>query len=77
MPFAFSPRGERRLAKSFVLSSLAGLRVPRGSGDAAAARLEAACSAAGVRVASLRKVPASLEDVFIDRVVTTREQSAV
>jgi len=32
---------------------------------------------AGVRVGSLRAVPASLEDVFIDRVVTTREPSAV
>ena len=39
-----------------------GRRLPRG----------AACD-----VASLRTVPASLEDVFIDRVVTTPEQSAV
>ena len=53
------------------------VRVSRGSGEAAAARLAAACRDAGVRVASLRAVPASLEDVFIDRVVTTREQSAV
>jgi ABC-2 type transport system ATP-binding protein len=53
------------------------VRVPRGGGEAAAARLGAACIQAGVRVASLRTVPASLEDVFIDRVVTTREQSAV
>ena len=53
------------------------VRVSRGSGDAAATRLAAACRDAGVRVASLRAVPASLEDVFIDRVVTTREQSAV
>jgi ABC-2 type transport system ATP-binding protein len=53
------------------------VRVPRGGGDAAAARIRAACAAAGVAVTSLRAVPASLEDVFIDRVVTTREQSAV
>ncbi|MFO7691851.1 MAG: ABC transporter ATP-binding protein [Vicinamibacterales bacterium] len=53
------------------------IRVPRGSGDAAAARLTEACSRAGVRITSIRTVPASLEDVFIDRVVTTPEQSAV
>jgi len=53
------------------------IRVARGDADAAAARLAAACSVAGVRVGSLRAVPASLEDVFIDRVVTTREPSAV
>jgi len=53
------------------------VRVPRGSGEAAAARIAAASSQAGVRVASLRKMPASLEDVFIDRVVTTRGQSVV
>ena len=53
------------------------IRVPRGSGDAAAARLSAACSQAGVRITSVRAVPASLEDVFIDRVATTPEQSAV
>ena len=53
------------------------VRVPRGSGDAAAARLAAACRQAGVTVTSLRTVPASLEDVFIDRVVTTHDQSAV
>jgi ABC-2 type transport system ATP-binding protein len=53
------------------------VRVPRGRADAAASRMAAACSQAGVRVTSLRSVPASLEDVFIDRVVTTREQSAV
>jgi ABC-2 type transport system ATP-binding protein len=53
------------------------VRVSRGRGDAAATRLAAACRDAGVRVSSLRAVPASLEDVFIDRVVTTREESAV
>jgi ABC-2 type transport system ATP-binding protein len=53
------------------------VRVPRGRADAAASRLKTACSQIGVRVTSLRPVPASLEDVFIDRVVTTREQSAV
>jgi ABC-2 type transport system ATP-binding protein len=53
------------------------IRVPRGSGVAAAARLTEACGRAGVRILSIRTVPASLEDVFIDRVVTTPEQSAV
>jgi len=53
------------------------VRVSRGRGEAAAAGLAAACREAGVRVSSLRAVPASLEDVFIDRVVTTREQGAV
>jgi ABC-2 type transport system ATP-binding protein len=53
------------------------VRVPRGRADAAASRLAAAFSRGGVRVTSLRAVPASLEDVFIDRVVTTRAQSAV
>ena len=53
------------------------VRVPRGSADAAVARLSADCGQACVRVASIRSVPASLEDVFIDRVVTTPEQSAV
>jgi drug efflux transport system ATP-binding protein len=53
------------------------VRVSRGQGEAAAARLAAACRDAGVRISSLRAVPASLEDVFIDRVVTTREQGAV
>jgi len=53
------------------------IRVTRGRGDAAAAALTLACGQAGIRVASLRKVPASLEDVFIDRVVTTPGQSAV
>ena len=53
------------------------IRVPRGSGNAAAARLTEACGRASVRITSIRTVPASLEDVFIDRVVTTPEQSAV
>jgi len=53
------------------------IRVPRGSGDAAAARLTEACVRSGVRIVSIRPVPASLEDVFIDRVVTTPEASAV
>jgi ABC-2 type transport system ATP-binding protein len=53
------------------------VRVPRGRTDATASRLAEALSRAGVRVTSLRAVPASLEDVFIDRVVTTRPQSAV
>jgi ABC-2 type transport system ATP-binding protein len=53
------------------------IRVPRGGAEEAMSRLSAACGRAGVRVASLRTVPASLEDVFIDRVVTGRVQSAV
>jgi len=53
------------------------VRVPRGSADAAVAGLSSACGQARVRVASMRRVPASLEDVFIDRVVTTPDQSAV
>jgi len=53
------------------------VRVPRGSADAAVARLSADCGQARVHVTSMRRVPASLEDVFIDRVVTTPEQSAV
>jgi ABC-2 type transport system ATP-binding protein len=53
------------------------VRVPRGEGDAAAARLDRACREAGVPITSVRRVPASLEDVFIDRVVTTREQSGI
>ena len=47
------------------------VRVARGSGEEAAARLADACRDARVRVSSIRTVPASLEDVFIDRVVTT------
>jgi hypothetical protein len=52
------------------------IRVARGGAGAAASRLAAACSLAGVRVSSLRAVPSSLEDVFIDRVVTTRAPGA-
>jgi len=53
------------------------VRVPRGEGEAAVARLGAACRDARVDLASVRVIPASLEDVFIDRVVTTPEQSPV
>ena len=53
------------------------VRVPRGNAAEAASRLSLACREARVDVASVRTVPASLEDVFIDRVVTTPEQSAV
>jgi ABC-2 type transport system ATP-binding protein len=53
------------------------VRVPQGSAGAAVARLSAACGQTQVRVASMRRVPPSLEDVFIDRVVTTPDQSAV
>jgi ABC-2 type transport system ATP-binding protein len=53
------------------------VRVPRGGAEGAIARLSAACSREGVRVAGLRKMPASLEDVFIDRVTTTPAQGAV
>jgi ABC-2 type transport system ATP-binding protein len=53
------------------------VRVPRGQAAVAVARLDAACREARVDVVSLRTVPASLEDVFIDRVATTPEQSAV
>ena len=53
------------------------VRVPRGAAEAASSRLAAGCGRAGVRVTSLRPVPASLEDVFIDRVVTGRGRSAV
>jgi len=53
------------------------VRVPLGSADDAVARLSLACGQARVHVTGMRRVPASLEDVFIDRVVTTPEQSAV
>jgi len=53
------------------------VRVPLGSADAAVARLSADCGQARVRVTSMRRVPASLEDVFIDRVVTAPGQDVV
>jgi ABC-2 type transport system ATP-binding protein len=53
------------------------VRVPRGAADRAVRDLSAAFVQAGVQVTSLRVVPASLEDVFIDRVVTTRVTGAV
>ena len=53
------------------------VRVPRGEADAVLARLAEACRQARVDAAGLRKIPASLEDVFIDRVSTTPVQSAV
>jgi hypothetical protein len=53
------------------------VRVPRGQADRAVPRLDAACREARVDIVSVRIVPASLEDVFIDRVATTPEQSAV
>ena len=53
------------------------IRVPRGGADATMSRLTAACAQAGIQVTGLRTIPASLEDVFIDRVVTGRVQSAV
>ena len=53
------------------------LRVPRGASDRALKELAAALRQAGLQVTSLRVVPASLEDVFIDRVVTTLVTGAV
>jgi hypothetical protein len=53
------------------------VRVTRGASDRALQDLSAALGQAGIRVSSLRVVPASLEDVFIDRVVTTRVTGAV
>jgi ABC-2 type transport system ATP-binding protein len=53
------------------------VRVPRGGAGMVVPRLDAACREAGVDIISARVVPASLEDVFIDRVATTPEQSAV
>jgi ABC-2 type transport system ATP-binding protein len=53
------------------------VRVPRGDTDAAVVRLRLACGQAQVRVTSMRSVPASLEDVFIDRVVTAPSQGVV
>ncbi|MCX6549566.1 MAG: ABC transporter ATP-binding protein [Acidobacteria bacterium] len=53
------------------------LRVPRGGAARALQDLSAAFTQANVHVTSLRVVPASLEDVFIDRVVTTRGTGVV
>jgi ABC-2 type transport system ATP-binding protein len=53
------------------------IRVPRGHAADTMSRLTAACASAGIHLAGLRTVPASLEDVFIDRVVTGRVESAV
>jgi len=53
------------------------VRVARGRGPDVTARLAAAFQSAGVQVTSLRTVPASLEDVFIDRVSTTRDAGVV
>ncbi len=51
--------------------------VARGAGAAAAARIGDSLRAAGVTVASIRPVPASLEDVFIHRVASTHAGSEV
>jgi ABC-2 type transport system ATP-binding protein len=51
--------------------------VPRGEGASAAVRIEASLRAAGVSVASIRPVPASLEDVFIHRVASAPALSEV
>jgi ABC-2 type transport system ATP-binding protein len=53
------------------------LRVPRGSSARVLQVLADAFRQAGIEVTSLRAVPASLEDVFIDRVATTRVTGAV
>jgi ABC-2 type transport system ATP-binding protein len=53
------------------------VRVPRGEADAVLARLAEACRQAPMDVAALRRIPPSLEDVFIDRVSRTPVQSAV
>jgi hypothetical protein len=47
-------------------------RLEQGQGEPAVARLGAALQRAGVGVTSLRVLPASLEDVFIDRVTRKR-----
>jgi ABC-2 type transport system ATP-binding protein len=70
-------RGDQAVLDVQTFGERLHVRVPRGGGERAVARIAAACSEAGVRVSSLRTIPASLEDVFIDRVVTTRDQSAV
>ncbi len=48
------------------------VRVARGGGDAFAARARRALTDLGITIDSLRVVPASLEDVFIDRVVSEK-----
>jgi ABC-2 type transport system ATP-binding protein len=47
-------------------------RVAQGQGETAVARVGAALQRAGVGVTSVRVLPASLEDVFIDRVTQAR-----
>jgi ABC-2 type transport system ATP-binding protein len=53
------------------------VRVPLGRANEAVARLSLACGQAHVHVTGMRSVPASLEDVFIDRVVTAPGQGVV
>jgi ABC-2 type transport system ATP-binding protein len=53
------------------------VRVPLGRANEAVARLSLACGQARVHVTGMRSVPASLEDVFIDRVVTAPGQGVV
>lgn len=48
------------------------VRVPRGGGPALMERAAVELPGEGVSVASMRVVPASLEDVFIDRVVSAK-----
>jgi ABC-2 type transport system ATP-binding protein len=52
------------------------VRVPRGAAEATVSDFAGLFERAAVRVTSVRVVPASLEDVFIDRVVTTRDAGA-
>ncbi|MCX6537780.1 MAG: ABC transporter ATP-binding protein [Acidobacteria bacterium] len=47
-------------------------RLEQGQGESAVTRIAEALRQAGVEVTSLRVVPTSLEDVFIDRVTPTR-----
>lgn len=48
------------------------VRVARGGGDAFGARARRTLTDLGITIDSLRVVPASLEDVFIDRVVSEK-----
>jgi ABC-2 type transport system ATP-binding protein len=48
------------------------VRVPRGRGHDLMSHAESVLPGAGVAIASMRIVPASLEDVFIDRVVSAK-----